>query len=241
MYDLSRDVGSRFTYDLGDDSDPLWSPDGTTIAFSSTRRGLADVFAKTSGGVGSDELLFDAPPEFVSTMSWSPDARYILLLDAGNISALDTRSPRSVVAVANTPFNEIEPQFSPDGRFISYSSNESGRYQIYVEPWPKTGERWQVSTTGGNDARWRRDGRELFYLTEDRVLMSASITLAGGFHAGQPAPLFRTRISGPIGNGHRFPYAVSPDGGRFLMYVEVPGAPPASASVVLNWPALLKK
>ena len=138
-------------------------------------------------------------------------------------------------------FTELELQFSPDGRFISYSSDESGRAEIYVQPWPQTGEKWLVSTDGATDARWRADGKELYYLSPMRELMAVSIDARNGFRAGTPVRLFQTRVAGPLGMGHRFPYAVSADGQRFLMCVNDRNAPPPSISVIVNWPALLKK
>ena len=113
------------------------------------------------------------------------------------------------------PASEIEGQFSSDGKHFLYASNHSGKYEVYVEPWPRTGERWPVSTDGGTDARWRPDGQEIFYLSPDRRLMAVPVRTAAGFSAGRSVELFRTRVAGPVGTGHRFPFAVSKDGQRF--------------------------
>ncbi|MEQ1910193.1 MAG: hypothetical protein ABMA15_15310, partial [Vicinamibacterales bacterium] len=207
------------------------------------RQGENAVFSKSTGGAQPEALMFDLPPDAGTTNSWSPDGSLVLVLSSGSgdVLGFDAAQPGKRAAVLNSPANEIETQFSPDGHFISYSSNESGRYEIYVEPWPRTGDRSQVSTNGGNDGRWRHDGNEIFYITQDRTLWSVPISRTPKFVPGKPAPLFRPGIAGPIGPGHRFPYAVSHDGQRFLMYVDKPGAPPPSLQVIVNWQALLKK
>ena len=155
---------------------------------------------------------------------------------------LASGAPRELTrfqAESTTSNSYYEPQFSPDGRFVSYGSTESGRAEVFVQPWPPTGEKIAVSVGGGTDARWSPTSNEIFYVSPDRKLMSVAVKIAGGrLEAGAPVPLFQTRIAGPLGTGHRFPYAVSRDGQRFLMYVEDTSATPA-ITVVLNWPSLL--
>ena len=108
-----------------------------------------------------------------------------------------------------------------------------------AQPWPTTGDKTPLSVGGGTDARWNPAGNEIFYVSPDRKLMSVPLKISGArFEAGTPVPLFQTRIAGPLGTGHRFPYAVSRDGQRFLMYVEDADATPA-VTVILNWPSLL--
>ena len=243
LYDLARDTASRFTLDQSDDADPVWSPDGKTIALSSNRLGAVDVFRKSTGGATGDELMIKTPGS-TPVMAWSPDGWTIAVLQTSAGADLlgyevgSNATPRPIVA---GPFTELELQFSPDGRFISYSSDESGRAEIYVQRWPQTGEKWQVSTDGATDARWRGDGKELFYVSPTRDLMAVSIDTRNGFRAGTPVRLFQTRVAGPLGSGHRFPYAVSADGQRFVIYVNDKNAPPPSITVIVNWPALLKQ
>jgi hypothetical protein len=143
------------------------------------------------------------------------------------------------IAMLKSPVAEIEGQFSPDGKLFLYASNQSGRFEVYVEPWPQTGERWAVSTTGGTDGRWSPDGREIFYLTPDRRLMAVPVRTTPTFVAGRPVELFQTRVAGPLGLGHRFPFAVAKDGQRFLMYVTDPDGPPPALSVIANWHSLV--
>ncbi|MBY0493123.1 MAG: protein kinase [Cyanobacteria bacterium] len=239
LYDLARDVASRFTVDGADDADPLWSPDGRTIVFASNRLGTVDIYKKAAAGAAEDALVLETPDN-TPPNAWSPDGRTIALTFGGDLTVFDIDKPTAPRAVLESPFQEIEFQFSPDGHWFSYSSDESGRPEIYVQPWPATGERWQVSIDGGTDARWRPDGGELYYLSPRRTMMAVSVALTPSFRAGTPVRLFETRIAGPLGTGHRFPYAVARDGKRFLLYVSDADAAPPALDVVVNWPALLR-
>ena len=242
LYDLERDAGQRFTTTPSDDADPLWSPDGSRVAFASTQFGAADVFVKTAGGATKETLLLQTEGS-TPTMSWSPDGKYIAALLSGpgvrDVRCRDARGVHPIRERIQTSNSYYEPQFAPNGRFVSYGSNESGRAEVFVQPWPPTGEKVLVSIGGGTDARWNPMGNEMFYVSPDRKLMSVSVKITGNkLEPGTPVPLFQTRIGGPLGTGHRFPYAVSRDGQRFLMYVEETGATPG-ITVVLNWPSLL--
>jgi Tol biopolymer transport system component len=241
LYDFARDAASRFTLDPADDANALWSPDGRAIIFDSNRRGSIDVFRKGSGGTSQDELLLETP-ENTHAMSWSPDGRHVSVMVSGfGLSTFTLPGDRTLKPSVEGPFQELELQFSPDGKFFTYSSDESGRSEIYVQPWPPNGERWQISTDGATDARWRPDGKEVFFLSPDRRLMGVAIDTSRGFHAATPARLFQTRIAGPLGSGHRFPYAISRDGKRFLMYVSDVRPTPPSIDVIVNWPSLVGK
>ncbi|MBY0497528.1 MAG: serine/threonine-protein kinase [Cyanobacteria bacterium] len=237
LYDLARDAASRFTVDSADDADPLWSTDGKTIVFASNRLGTVGVFKKAAGGAGEDTLVLRTPRD-MPTMAWSPNGEWIAL-GVNDIGVFDVAKPDLPRPVLSTPFQELEFQFSPDGRWFSYSSDESGRLEVYVQPWPPTGERWQVSIDGGTDARWRPEGGELYYVSPIRELMAVPIDTTPSFRAGSPVRLFQTRIAGPLGAGHRFPYAVARDGKRFLMYVSDQGAVPPALDIIVNWPARL--
>ena len=242
LYDLARNVASRFTVDAADDADPLWSPDGRTLVFASDRLGTVDVFQKAVGGVSEEQLVIKTVGN-TPTMSWSPDGHTIALLTgAGGQSVFDfvKRTPEVPLAATNE-FLEIEFQFSPDGHWFSYSSDESGRAEVYVQRWPVSGDKWRVSIDGGTDARWRPDGKELFFLSPTKALMVVPIDLAATPGIGAPTKLFDTRIAGPLGTGQRFPYAISRDGKRFLLYVTSQNSPLPAIEVTVNWPALIAK
>jgi eukaryotic-like serine/threonine-protein kinase len=173
----------------------------------------------------------------------SPDGKYIAVLLPGlGFGTFDAGAPGELTkfhSESSTSNSYYEPQFSPDGRFVSYGSTESGRAEVFVQPWPPTGEKVPISVGGGTDARWSPAGNEIFYVSPDQKLRAVPIKIvASRLEAAAPVPLFQTRIAGPLGTGHRFPYAVSRDGQRLLMYVEDTGATPA-ITVVLNWPSLL--
>jgi hypothetical protein len=139
-------------------------------------------------------------------------------------------------------FYQTEGQFSPDGRWVAYISNESGRFEVYVQPFPVSGEKWKISMDGGAEARWRRDGKEIFYLAPDRTLMSVRIKSDGEtLEPSAPRPLFQTRMAGPFGGGVRFNYVVSPDGERFLINTELEDSSKSPIIVILDWTAAIEE
>ena len=134
--------------------------------------------------------------------------------------------------------DEIHANFSPDGRLVAYSSNETGRHEIYVQTFPRSDRRWQVSTGGGYEPRWRGDGREVYYLSGDRKLMAVTVNAGSSF--GVPRPLFQTQVPKGV-NPLTMNYVPSRDGQRFLVYTQTAEPPPNPITVVLNWTAALKK
>jgi eukaryotic-like serine/threonine-protein kinase len=235
--DLTRGVTSRFSLGPGNNIRPLWSPDGGTIVFSSDRDGSLDLYEKSTQGQGGEKLLLkSAERKYVS--SWSRDGRYIAygILDpksGWDLWALPTFGDRKPVPILVAPFIEIQPAFSPDGRFVAYTSNESGRAEIYAQTFPDGGGRWQVSNSGGSDPSWRGDGKELYYRSPDQKLMAVEIrTTAGDVQAGIPQALFPVRIR--AGNS-RNKYASSADGQRFLFDAPLGRESMSPTTVVLNW------
>jgi Tol biopolymer transport system component len=255
LHEFARGVTTRFTFSSGWwDSFPVWSPDGSRIAFSSNRGNEFDLYQKTANLAGEDEPLFKSRDVKLPT-SWSADGRFLLGVNGGPPSQMwflplgGGAADRKPVGVDNSEFNEADPRFSPDGRWIAYSSNESGKYQIYVRPFDASSTsgsssdgthiagKWMVSKDGGENPIWRRDGTELFYLSDaGGTLMAVEVNTSGAFRAGVPKPLFK------VPPGVLF-YDVSPDGQRFLM--ATPSATSAVAqspfTVVLHWQAALKK
>jgi eukaryotic-like serine/threonine-protein kinase len=254
LYEFARGVTTRFTFDSAWDAYPLWSPDGSRIAFGSNRGGGFDLYQKTSNLAGEDELLYKSDDAKVST-SWSPDGRFLLYFNPAPpnrtwLLPLGGSANRKPVLIERSEFNQAAPRFSPDGRWIAYSSDESGRDQIYVRPFDAsvaTGSssvggtavagKWMVSKDGGLNPIWRHDGRELFYLSSvGGTAMAVEVNTSGVFQAGIPKALFK------VPAGVLF-WDVSTDGRRFLM--AAPSAASAAAqppfTVVLNWQAALKK
>ena len=233
---------TRLTFDPSFDHMAVWSPDASRVAFDSTRRGPHDLYWKAASGADSDELVADVPLNKI-VFDWSPDGRFLLYSSADPQTTFDLwllpldgdRKPRPFV---NGPFDELQGQFSPNGRWVAYQSNESGRFDIYARPFSGPGGPWQVSTTGGVSPRWRADGKELFYVAPDGNLMAVPIVAQETtFEAGTPTPLFHARIvnygTGTI-TSLRSQYDVAPDG-RFLMNVATDDSAPLPITVIVNW------
>ena len=242
---MDRDVISRFTFRPGINTSPVWSPDGSHLAFASGALGAYafDIYQKPAGGNGQEELLLDASVNGFP-QDWSPDGKWIVYEQAGQKTASDLwllplEGDRKPIPYLQTPFNEANARFSPGPRdatrWMAYQSNESGQDQIYVQAIPASGAKYQISTTGGTEPAWRRDGKELFYFSTDQKLMAVPIKLGTSVEPGRPQELFAN--AGLTG------YAPSPDGQRFLVNVPAAGegatAPPIT--VVLNWTTGLKK
>jgi eukaryotic-like serine/threonine-protein kinase len=239
--DLAREVSSRFTFDSADDVSPLWSPDGKTIVFSSNRGGQFDLFAKSVGGGGQEEVLV-RNDELKFAHSWSQDGRYIAFQSRGkktgwDIWILPTFGDRKPTLFLQTSFNELRPAFSPDGRWLAYQSNESGRGEIYVQAFPGPGGKWQVSTAGGVEPAWRADGKEIYYGAPEQKLMAVDIKVGESFQAGVPHPLFQARVQ-PITNVRNH-YLATGDGQRFLLLAPLGREFLVPTTVVLNWNAEL--
>jgi dipeptidyl aminopeptidase/acylaminoacyl peptidase len=249
LFELSRGIPSRFTFDPSDDSDPVWSPDGSRIAFSSGREGYQSLYQKNASGSEKAEMIHRAEGNGEEwPMSWSPDGDYVVYnrwsseKSIGSLLLLPLSSDRESTPLFGSDFEELQGQFSPDGKWVSYASNESGRNEVYVQPFPPTGAKLQISTEGGTDARWRGDGQEIFYLTPDRTLMAVQLSSSGNsLRPSTPQALFKTSGTGPSGVGIRFHYAVSHDGERFLIHTDAGQSSPARMVVVLNWTALLEE
>jgi hypothetical protein len=172
---------------------------------------------------------------------WSPDGRFILFSTNAPQTSFDlwvlpTEGDRKPQLFVNTSFEERQGQFSPDGRWVAYQSNESGRFEIYVRPFPKSDGQWQISAGGGVSPRWRRDGKELFYIAPDGRLMAAPVAIGrDSFEPGTPVALFPTRIVGGGVSLFAAQYDVAPDG-RFLINVSQEEAVTSPITLLLNWP-----
>ena len=242
LLDAGRET--RLTFDAGRELYPVWSPDGSRIAFSKDLKGQLSLHQKSSMGGGADELLLAASGNPLAPMAWSPDGRFLMYSDRRQVTggdlwvlALDGKQQPSVFV--NSKFEERQPQFSPDGRWVAYSSDESGRHEIYLRPFPASSGQFPVSTTGGMAPRWRKDGKELYYIAPDSRLMAVSVAANGGPpQLGAPVALFQPRIlyGGTLPIGITWQYDVAQDG-RFLINVAASDAVTAPITVIQNWRA----
>ena len=251
IYELNHGPLVRVTWNPAQDGYPLWTPDGTRIVFWSRQDGpAANLYLRSADLTGSDERLTTSP-NAQQPFSWARDGSLLVFqekssetkMDIGVVTIAGERKPEWIV---RGPADEGRPAISPDGRWIAYQSNLSGRFEVYVQPFPVTGDRWQVSTAGGASPIWAPNGRELFY-RNDRAMMSVPVTTAGrSFSYGNPVRLFEgsyvPETSEEIGGRS---YALAPDGRRFLMMKEQerPGGSSGATQIVviLNWVEELKQ
>ncbi len=236
ILDRDRGISTRFTFEPSNENYPYWSPDGKRIAYWSDAPGASGVVAKQLTGSGETELLAPLADE-VALKDWSADGSTIFLDTFGatgsDIATLAVSGDKKVKPFLNGAFNEFSGRLSPDGRYLAYVSDESGRDEIYVQTYPDRSEKWQISARGGDDPHWANGGRELLYLSPEQQMMSVPITLAPPFAPGTPAVLFQTKILGP--GQQRNHYAVTRDGGTFILFRPLAERTLPTTTVVLNW------
>jgi Tol biopolymer transport system component/tRNA A-37 threonylcarbamoyl transferase component Bud32 len=237
LQDLERGVLSRFTFRPGVNRNAIWSSDGNRLVYAVQNLGAYsfDIYQKAAGGNGQEELLLHTGINGFP-LDWSPDGKWIVYQQTDQKTGLDLwllplDGDRTPVPYLQTPFDEQNARFSPDGKWMVYQSNESGRSQIYVQSVPASGTKYQISASGGTVPKWRRDGKELFYMSADRKLMAVPMKLGATVEAGTPQALFPLP---PTGNNI---YAPLRDGQRFLVNVAAGGDAAAiqAITVVTNW------
>ena len=248
VFDIARGLRTRFTFDPEEETTPIWSPDGLRLVFSRARNGRLELFEKASSGAGSEKQLLSDPLSKYG-LSWSPDGRHLLYAigvsaQSARLAVLNMVGDPKATQLLKSSFDETPAVFSPDGRWIAYASNESGRYEVYVTGFAEQSGKWQVSVAGGDRPRWRRDGRELFYLSGNK-LMSAAVTIDDrGFGIGAVNPLFDVRPSdrtGVFGVRMMHVYDVTADGQRFIVNTAADQTTVTPVTLVVNWPAALSR
>ena len=245
VYDLRRGTASRLTFNPAYDVNPIWSPDASRVLFSSDRSGRWDLYQKSADGLGSTQPVFQSAGQDKALNDVTPDGRYAIYDTAGGATGtqlwvVPLFGDRKPFPFVQGNFGAVSAQFSPNGRYVAYSTNETGRSEVYVQTFPQHTGRWEISTAGGAEPLWRHNGKELFYLTPDEKLMAVDVdTTSPAFQAGIPKELFQAQLV-PL-SFWRNVYVPSPDGQRFLMITPAGQTRPEPITVVLNWPALLKK
>ena len=245
---MERETLSRLTFDEGSDHDPVWTPDGKWVAFASDRGGRAiNLYWKRADGTGDAERLTESSNIQIHR-SWSPDGNVLAFHELSSETVWDlwtlpmeedgagSLKPGEPTPFLRTPFFELWPAFSPDGRWIAYNSNESGRQEVYVRPFPGPGGKWQISTAGGRFPTWSRNRKELFYQTGDNRIMAVTYSVEGdSFRAGRPRLWSEgrfTNVSGPRNSD------LHPDGKRFAVLKAAKNTEALEVThvnLILNW------
>jgi serine/threonine protein kinase len=245
VMDLASGTPSRFTFDTAVDFGPVWSAKGEEIVFASLREGAPNLFKKLANGSGQEDPLYRSPLAKLPS-DWSRDGRLLICETVDpktrwDLWVLSLAGDNKWEVLWQTPANETRAVFSPNARWFAYESDESGKTEIYVQSFPTSGAKWQISANGGSQPVWRSDGKELFYLASDRKVTAVDVnTEAPAFFHGTPRRLFETRISKGDGHPGR-EYAVTSDGQRFLVNTVAEEGAYNYIGLVLNWTATLRK
>jgi Tol biopolymer transport system component len=240
IHELALGGRTRLTFEAQNQT-PIWSPDGKQILFSSNRGLGFHLVLKNADGSGSEEEVADLGAlAMTNSWDWSRDGKYVLFGKGNELWSLSWPE-RVAKPLLQAKWTVRNAQFSPDGRWIAYASNETGSMEIYVSPFPNGSGKWQVSSAGGEEPRWRQDGKELFYLSADGKMMAVAVTTGASFKAGSPVALFQIHRRQPVSAQDVFSYDVSGDGQRFLIGTKVDEANAAPLSITLNWASEMEK
>jgi Tol biopolymer transport system component len=236
LVEPERDIATRFTYEPTNENYPLWSPDGHRILYWSDAPTGPGLYLKQITGAGQTEFVLPWKAGEIELTDWSRDGRYVLFTTPGSahfaIQMLDM-TDHKVSTFLEGPFDAGYARLSPDGRYIAYTSNESGRYEVYVQTFPDRSDKWQVSNKGGYESEWSADGKQIYYIGADQHLTTVPIRMTPAFDPGVPQSLFPINVVNPdAGRNH---YVVSADGQRFTVTVPAGMNSLPNTYVVVNW------
>jgi serine/threonine protein kinase len=236
VHDPARQLSTRLTFDPALDYSPVWSPDGKQVMFGSSRQDGWRVFVKNADGSGSEQMVFEMKGPYwqIVVFDWSRDGKSVVLREASELWYF-TWPGRAAKPVFQEKWSARAAQFSPDGRWIAYASNETGGWEVYVSPFPSLDGKWQVSRLGGQEPRWRGDGKELFFVSPNGKMMAASVAAGSTFAVGSPVELFQTHRRPHVSSTDVFSYDVTRDGKKFLINTRVDTGKATPPSILLNW------
>ncbi len=237
-YDLENESARRLTFDPAIDSTPLWSPDSTRLVFTSDRAQKFNLYVKNADGSQEEQLIPQEGPDRYP-IDWSRDGKYVMYQRGTDLWCVTFPELTATLFMKSASAPNVA-RFSPDGKWVAYASNESGRWEIYVTSFPAAQGKWQVSNAGGEQPKWRSDGKELFYLAADGKIMAVSVATGANFDAGTPVALFQANPREMVATSERFAYDVSKDGQRFLINTQLKSAL-TPMSLVMDWTASLNK
>ncbi len=250
LFDLARGGASRLTFGPVLNASAVWAPQGDRIAFRTNRKGgVIELYQMSAVEGGNDEPLFPgevarrsgAGHSSMTPTDWSTDGQRLAFTTGAtsDIWLLTIADPTRPVKIVASPGDQIHANFSPDGGFIAYTSNESGRFEVYVQSLRPPARKWPISVNGGYEPRWRADGQELYYLADDQTLMAVPVS-SGAAPFGVPRPLFQTQVHEGV-SSLRTHYVPNRDGSRFLILRRTHDVAPASITIVLNGMTALKR
>ena len=240
IHELNSDAAARLGFGPWLEQVSIWSPDGKKVVYTSNEKLFFSLYSKNADGSGAAQDVIDFGTPQQGPWDWSRDGKYLLARKDRELWYA-TMSDLQTHPLLQTPFLVRNAQFSPDGKFVAYASSETGSWEVYVSPFPDFGSKWQISRGGGEEPRWRRDGKEMFYLAPDGRLMAVDVKSGTGLEAGSPVALFQTHPRQPISAMDFFSYDVTADGEKFLVNTRVETSNSAPLSVILNWTSELER
>jgi Tol biopolymer transport system component len=233
VMDLANGNAKRLTFDPAVDAMPVWSPEGERMIFSSSRQHSFDLYLKNSNGTTEEKPVAQGGADRYAC-DWSGDGKSVLFVQGNDLWVMEMPGLQSRLLLKASGTIR-DGQFSPDGKWVAYASNESGKWEVYVTSFPDAKAKWQVSNVGGDEPRWRGDGKELFFVSTDGKIMAAPVKSGTNFDAEMAIELFQANPRERVATSEQMIYDVSADGRRFLINTQVKKETARPMSVVLNW------